>query len=89
MLGWEDCVTALLSQNTAVLTKDVQVCTALHLAASCGHAEILSRLLSAADHTFPHHPITDCHGFTPTHWAAYHGEALTPPPFQRGSTWCS
>lgn len=73
MLGWEDCVTALLSQNTAVLTKDVQVCTALHLAASCGHAEILSRLLSAADHTFPHHPITDCHGFTPTHWAAYHG----------------
>lgn len=70
----------LLSHNAAVLTKDVRGCTALHLAASCGHAEILSRMLSAADHTIPHHPITDCHGFTPAHWAAYHGEALTPPP---------
>lgn len=78
LLGWEDCVTALLSHNATVLMKDVRGCTALHLAASCGHAEILSRMLSAADHTNPHHPISDCHGFTPTHWAAHHGRVQTP-----------
>uniref|UniRef100_A0A4W4E461 Ankyrin repeat domain 52 n=1 Tax=Electrophorus electricus TaxID=8005 RepID=A0A4W4E461_ELEEL len=73
LLGWEDCVTALLSHSASVLRQDVQGRTALHLAASCGHAEMLSSLLSAADHERPHHPITDRHGFTPAHWAAYHG----------------
>lgn len=70
-------MTALLSHNATALTKDVQGRTALHLAASSGHAEVLSRMLSAADHANLHHPITDCHGFSPAHWAAYHGEALT------------
>lgn len=74
LLGWEDCVTALLSHNASVLIRDVQGRTPVHLAASCGHAEILSCLLSAADRTHPHDPITDRHGFTPTHWAAYHGK---------------
>ncbi|KAK1801942.1 hypothetical protein P4O66_022568 [Electrophorus voltai] len=73
LLGWEDCVTALLSHSASVLRQDVQGRTALQLAASCGHAEMLSSLLSAADHERPHHPITDRHGFTPAHWAAYHG----------------
>lgn len=72
-------MTALLSHKATVLTKDVQGCTALHLAASRGHAEILSRMLSAADHINSHHPISDCHGFTPTHWAAYHGAPITLP----------
>ncbi|TSP79431.1 Serine/threonine-protein phosphatase 6 regulatory ankyrin repeat subunit C [Bagarius yarrelli] len=72
LLGWDDCVTALLSHNVAVQTKDFQGRTALHLAASRGHSEILSRMLSAADYTDPHHQITDCHGYTPAHWAAYH-----------------
>uniref|UniRef100_A0AAR2IMT2 Ankyrin repeat domain 52 n=1 Tax=Pygocentrus nattereri TaxID=42514 RepID=A0AAR2IMT2_PYGNA len=73
LLGWEDCVTALLSHNASILSRDAQGRTPVHLAASCGHAEILSSLLSGADHTNPHDQITDRHGFTPAHWAAYHG----------------
>lgn len=73
-MGREDCITALLSHNVSVLSRDFQGRTAVHLAASCGHADILSNLLSAADHSHPHDPITDRHGYTPAHWAAYHGK---------------
>ncbi|KAL0157932.1 hypothetical protein M9458_046008, partial [Cirrhinus mrigala] len=72
VMGREDCITALLSHNVSVLSRDFQGRTAVHLAASCGHADILSNLLSAADHSHPHDPITDRHGYTPSHWAAYH-----------------
>lgn len=59
--------------------KDVRGRSALHLAASTGHADVLSHLLSAADRTHPHHVITDCHGFTPAHWSAYHGTSPAAP----------
>uniref|UniRef100_A0A671MZU0 Serine/threonine-protein phosphatase 6 regulatory ankyrin repeat subunit C n=1 Tax=Sinocyclocheilus anshuiensis TaxID=1608454 RepID=A0A671MZU0_9TELE len=76
--GHTDCVHLLLERGAclsfvSVLSRDFQGRTAVHLAASCGHADILSNLLSAADHSHPHDPITDRHGYTPAHWAAYHG----------------
>ncbi|XP_065141494.1 serine/threonine-protein phosphatase 6 regulatory ankyrin repeat subunit C isoform X1 [Paramisgurnus dabryanus] len=71
-MGREDCVTALLSHGISVLSRDFLGRTAIHLAASCGYTDILFNLLSAADHSHPHDPIADRHGYTPTHWAAYH-----------------
>uniref|UniRef100_A0A3B4WTX7 Ankyrin repeat domain 52 n=1 Tax=Seriola lalandi dorsalis TaxID=1841481 RepID=A0A3B4WTX7_SERLL len=47
--------------------------TPLHLAASCGHTELLSNLLKAAMKVDPLDSMLDHRGYTPTHWAAYHG----------------
>uniref|UniRef100_A0AAV2M9A0 Serine/threonine-protein phosphatase 6 regulatory ankyrin repeat subunit C-like n=1 Tax=Knipowitschia caucasica TaxID=637954 RepID=A0AAV2M9A0_KNICA len=73
MLGSEDCVSALLDHGASALCRDSQGRTPLHLAASCGHAELLHLLLKAAVTLDPLDSMLDFKGYTPTHWAAYHG----------------
>lgn len=74
MLGSEDCVSALLEHGASTLCRDSQGMTPLHLAASLGHTELLKSLLKAAVKADPLDSILDYRGYTPTHWAAYHGE---------------
>ncbi|GLD64307.1 serine/threonine-protein phosphatase 6 regulatory ankyrin repeat subunit C-like protein, partial [Lates japonicus] len=73
MLGSEDCVTALLEHGASALCRDSQGRTPLHLAASRGHMELLKSLLKAAMKADPLDSMLDHRGYTPTHWAAYHG----------------
>lgn len=75
-VGCEDCVLVLLEHEAYVLCRDIRGRTPLHLAASCGHTELLSCLLQAAARTDPLDPLLDYSGFSPLHWAAYHGEPL-------------
>lgn len=44
------------------------------MAASCGHVEILRLLLQAAAFSDPLDSMLDYSGYTPAHWAAYHGK---------------
>lgn len=73
-MGSEDCVTALLEHGASALCRDSQGRTPLHLAASRGHMELLKSLLKAAMKADPLDSMLDHRGYTPTHWAAYHGE---------------
>uniref|UniRef100_A0A8D3CJX0 Ankyrin repeat domain 44 n=1 Tax=Scophthalmus maximus TaxID=52904 RepID=A0A8D3CJX0_SCOMX len=73
MLDSEDCVSALLEHGASALCRDSQGRTPLHLAASCGHTELLRSLLKAALKADPLDSMLDHRGYTPTHWAAYHG----------------
>ncbi|XP_029007428.1 serine/threonine-protein phosphatase 6 regulatory ankyrin repeat subunit C-like [Betta splendens] len=73
MLGSEDCVSALLEHGASALFRDSQGRTALHLAASCGYTELLHTLLKAAVEADPLDSMLDHRGYTPTHWASYHG----------------
>lgn len=74
MLGSEDCVSALFEHGASALYRDSQGRTPLHLTASLGHTELLRTLLKAAMKADPLDSILDYRGYTPTHWAAYHGE---------------
>lgn len=74
MLGSEGCVSALLEHGASALYRDSQGRTPLHLTASLGHSKMLRSLLKAAMKADPLDSILDYRGFTPTHWAAYHGE---------------
>ena len=74
VMGCEDCVLALLDHSAFTLCRDTQGRTPLHLAASCGHAELLGSLAQAAGLSDPLDCLLDFSGYTPTHWAAYHGE---------------
>lgn len=76
MLGSEDCVSALLDHGASALCRDSQGRTPLHLAASCGHALLLHTLVKAAMKSDPLDSMLDFRGYTPTHWAAYHGETV-------------
>lgn len=76
MLGSEDSVLALLEHGASALCRDAQGKTPLHLAASCGHTNLLHMLLRAAKKADPLDSMLDFRGFTPTHWAAYHGDNL-------------
>lgn len=78
MLGSEGCVSALLEHGASALYRDSQGRTPLHLAASCGHTEILRTLLKAAIKSDPLDSILDYRGYMPTHLAAYHGEISGP-----------
>ncbi|XP_030625731.1 serine/threonine-protein phosphatase 6 regulatory ankyrin repeat subunit C [Chanos chanos] len=73
VMGREDCVAFLLAHNASALIRDIHGHTALHLAASCGHTAILSNLLCGTNKQDQQDPLTDLWGYTPTHWAAYHG----------------
>uniref|UniRef100_A0A669DCX5 Ankyrin repeat domain 52 n=1 Tax=Oreochromis niloticus TaxID=8128 RepID=A0A669DCX5_ORENI len=73
MMGSEECVSALLEHGASALSRDSQGRTPLHLAASCGHTELLCCLLKAAKKADPLDSMLDYKGYTPTHWAAYHG----------------
>ncbi|KAG9333990.1 hypothetical protein JZ751_009306 [Albula glossodonta] len=75
VMGCEDCVLALLDHSAFPLCRDFQGRTPLHLAASCGHGELLGSLLQAATHTDPLDSLLDYSGYTPSHWAAYHGQS--------------
>lgn len=74
MLGSEECVSALLEHGALPLCRDSQGRMPLHLAASCGHTALLHTLLKAALAADPLDSMLDYRGYTPTHWAAYHGE---------------
>jgi len=74
MLGSEDCVSALLEHGASALCRDSQGRTPLHLATSCGHTKLLNTLLKTAKKADPLDSMLDFRGYTPTHWAAYHGE---------------
>ncbi|MEQ2170742.1 hypothetical protein GOODEAATRI_003471 [Goodea atripinnis] len=73
MLGSDDSVLALLEHGASALCRDSQGKTPLHLAASCGHTKLLHILLKAAKKADPLDSMLDFRGYTPTHWAAYHG----------------
>lgn len=70
-------MSALLEHGASVLCRDSQGRTPLHLAASCGHTELLRTLLKAAKKADSLDSMLDYRGYTPTHWAAYHGETQT------------
>lgn len=74
MLGSDDAVSALLEHGASALCRDSQGRTPLHLAASRGHTELLHSLLKAALEADPLDSMLDYRGYTPVHWAAYHGE---------------
>lgn len=74
MLGSEGCVSALLEHGASALYRDSQGRTPLHFSASLGHTGLLRTLFKAALKADPLDFILDYSGFTPTHWAAYHGE---------------
>ncbi|KAJ8358548.1 hypothetical protein SKAU_G00150730 [Synaphobranchus kaupii] len=73
VMGCEESVLALLERHASVLSRDVRGLTPLHLAASCGRTKLLGRLLLAASGPNPPDSVPDYSGYTPTHWAAYHG----------------
>ncbi|XP_051532559.1 serine/threonine-protein phosphatase 6 regulatory ankyrin repeat subunit C-like isoform X2 [Myxocyprinus asiaticus] len=73
VIGSEECVLALLVHGAFVLCRDIHGRSPLHLAASCGHAGLLRRLLEAASVSDPLDSLLDYTGYTPVHWAAYHG----------------
>ncbi|KAG7252901.1 hypothetical protein CRUP_003959, partial [Coryphaenoides rupestris] len=54
--------------------RDSQGRTPLHQAACCGHAQLLRHLMKAAVQADTLDSMLDFSGYTPTHWAAYHGE---------------
>uniref|UniRef100_A0A4W5NNA9 Ankyrin repeat domain 52 n=1 Tax=Hucho hucho TaxID=62062 RepID=A0A4W5NNA9_9TELE len=72
-MGCEDCVSALLEHGASALCRESRGRTPLHLASSCGHMELLRSLLQGATSTDPLDSLLDYSGYTPTHWAAYHG----------------
>lgn len=74
MLGSEECESALLEHGASALCRDFQGRTPLHLAASCGHTKLLGALLKAARKADPLDSMLDFRSYTPTHWAAYHGD---------------
>lgn len=74
ILGSEDCVSALLEHGASPLCRDSKGRTPLHFAASRGHTKLLQTLLKAAMKADPLDSILDFRGYTPTHWAAHHGE---------------
>lgn len=74
MLGSEDCLSALLEHGASPLCRDSQGRTPLHLAASCGHTKLLQTLLKEAIKADSLDSMLDFRGYTPTHWAAYHGD---------------
>lgn len=76
-MGCEDCVSALLEHGASALCRESRGRTPLHLASSCGHMELLRSLLQGATRTDPLDSMLDYSGYTPTHWAAYHGESHT------------
>lgn len=71
---------ALLEHGATPLCRDVRGRTPLHLAASRGHRELLGLMLAAALHADPLDSLLDYSGYTPSHWAAYHGEHDQPAP---------
>lgn len=73
-MGCEDCVSALLEHGASALCRESRGRTPLHLASSCGHMELLRSLLQGATSTDPLDSLLDYSGYTPAHWAAYHGE---------------
>lgn len=78
MLASEGCVSALLEHGASALYRDSQGKTPLHISASLGHTELLRSLLKAALKADPLDSMLDYSGYTPTHWAAYHGEKINP-----------
>lgn len=74
MLASEGCVSALLEHGASVLYRDSQGRTPLHFAACQGQTELLRFLLKAALKADPLDSMLDYSGYTPTHWAAHHGE---------------
>uniref|UniRef100_A0A673YDF4 Ankyrin repeat domain 52 n=1 Tax=Salmo trutta TaxID=8032 RepID=A0A673YDF4_SALTR len=72
-MGSEDCVSALLEHGASALCRESRGRTPLHLASSCGHMELLRSLLQGATSTDPLDSLLDYSGYTPAHWAAYHG----------------
>ena len=72
-------MSAILEHEASALCRDSGGRTALHLAASCGHTELLRSLLQAATCADPLDYLLDFSGYTPSHWAAYHGETPLPP----------
>lgn len=74
-LGRGDCVSALLEHEAYTLCRDARGRPPLHVAASRGHAEVLRCLLGAAARADPQDCLLDYGGYTPLHWAAYHGES--------------
>uniref|UniRef100_A0A8C7LQY2 Ankyrin repeat domain 52 n=1 Tax=Oncorhynchus mykiss TaxID=8022 RepID=A0A8C7LQY2_ONCMY len=72
-MGCEDCVSALLEHGASALCRESRGRTPLHLASSCGHMELLRSLLQGATSTDPLDSLLDYSGYTPAHWAAYHG----------------
>ncbi|MGH0183248.1 UNVERIFIED_CONTAM: hypothetical protein FKN15_011493 [Acipenser sinensis] len=73
VMGCEDCVCALLDHDAFALCRDFKGRTPLHLAAACGHVNLLGTLLQAAFNTDPLDSLLDYSGYTPAHWAACHG----------------
>lgn len=74
ILDSEHCVSALLEHGASALCRDSWGRTPLHLVASRGHTKLLGTLLKAAMKADPLDSILDFSGYTPTHWAAHHGE---------------
>lgn len=74
VLASEGCVSALLEHGASALYRDSQGRTPMHFSASLGHTELLRSLLKAALKADPLDSMLDYSGYTPTHWAAYHGE---------------
>ena len=71
--GQERCVQALLDQNVSVTKRDIYGKTAFHIAAQCGHVEVLKRLLGVLENSESVHDLVDKDGFTALHCAALGG----------------
>lgn len=87
-MGCEGSVSALLESHASALSQDLQGRTPLHLAAACGRTHLLRKLLLAPGACDPRDPVRDHSQYTPTHWAAYHGERWPPAGSKIGGAQC-